>query len=123
MSNDATVELAKQLVALSEVIVRLATGEPDGEPLPVAPDRARARSPEADPPPASAAPGAHVSEPVAPTWSAQTEGHRPPPAPEPDARDALMQRLLALDRERRRLHLWMDAGDEAGTSEAQQAEQ
>jgi tight adherence protein B len=39
---------------------------------------------------------------------------RPPPEPEPDARDALMQRLLALDRERRRLHDWMDASEEAG---------
>jgi hypothetical protein len=117
MTSDATVELAKQLVALSEVIVRLATGESEAPPVvvPVPPDRARARSPEADPPPASAAPGAHVSEPVASRVSApEDEELRPPPEPEPDARDALMQRLLALDRERRRLHHWMDASEEAG---------
>jgi hypothetical protein len=44
---------------------------------------------------------------------------RPPPEPEPDARDALMQRLLALDRERRRLHHWMDVSEEAGSLDEQ----
>ena len=122
MSSDATVELAKQLVALSEVIVRLTTGGSDALPIevPVPEDRARARSPEADPPPASAAPGAHVSEPVVSTETAPVEEElRPPPEPEPDARDALMQRLLALDRERRRLHHWMDASEEAGSLDEQ----
>jgi hypothetical protein len=135
MSNDATVELAKQLVALSEVIVRMATGEQTTSPAPssVPQDRARARSPEADPPPASVAPSAHVtaqSASFAPTWNAWTETEPqarvfdpPPPEPAPDLepepvavpdpRETAMQRLVALDRERRRLHQWMDASEES----------
>ena len=42
----------------------------------------------------------------------------PEPEPEPDPRAEMMERLVALDRERRRLREWMDAEDSGTTIEA-----
>jgi hypothetical protein len=53
--GDASIELAKQLVRLTEIIVQLATVHP-GE-HGIADDRARARSPDAEAAPAPASPG------------------------------------------------------------------
>jgi hypothetical protein len=69
---DGSVDLARQLLALSQAIVRLASGLPamdntqsPSQPQPQAPvydTPDRVRSPAADPPPAAAAPGAHVDD-------------------------------------------------------------
>jgi hypothetical protein len=150
--NDATVELAKQLVALTDVIVRLATStEPDTVGTP-----ARARSPgdsmrgespgpehsdaearaapppsDGDPPVTARAPNEEPEpEPEehatsiftrsrsasstpgdAPRPDSDTDDARPESAPDPAA--AALARLRALDRDRRRLHQWMDAEDAA----------
>jgi hypothetical protein len=97
--QDGSVELARQLLLLSQAIVRLASGLPaldddkqqpqPVQPQPTQPDRVR--SPAADPPPAAAAPGAHVDEkapaqeapaPVqeAPRVDVRTAPTTPPPA-------------------------------------------
>jgi hypothetical protein len=126
-SGDASVELAKQLVALTEVIVRLVTN--DDEVIEKPSPRARARSPgapawyaRAGPPPTvgeaaaetvahatdaepDSAPTTEDSETTSPAFSTPDASARPEEEPHAIA----MDQLLALDRERRRLRKWMDA--------------
>jgi hypothetical protein len=75
--GDASVELAKQLVALTEVIVRLVTRDEESQETHT--PRARARSPDADTPPASAASG--VIPTGGPTWNARAGPSEPDPPP------------------------------------------
>jgi hypothetical protein len=95
--GDASVELAKQLVALTEVIVRLVTRDEESQETHT--PRARARSPDADTPPASAASG--VIPTGGPTWSARAGPTDPARAPSDDfsgsvpTPDALAQFLEA----------------------------
>ncbi|HET9728192.1 MAG TPA: hypothetical protein VFR41_02165 [Acidimicrobiia bacterium] len=128
-SDNASSELAKQLVALTEIIVKLTTH--DEEIIDIATRHARARSPGARAPAwfARAGPPPTVedaaAETVAPTSSHPIErdepsrsaseppsaSARPEDAPVVDPRAEAIQRLMELDRERRQLRKWMDTTD------------
>jgi hypothetical protein len=149
-SNDATVELAKQLVKLTEIIVQLTTNSDAAEPpararspgarssaaRPVGPDtpdafadvepntvaQARAGPPDIPPPEATQPINIRVrsTTPPPPSDDPRPElvGPKPvevarAPEPEPDPNAALVERLLELDQERRRLRQWMDREEAA----------
>ena len=83
--GDASVELAKQLVALTEVIVRLVTRDEESQETHT--PHARARSPDADTPPASAASG--VIPTGGPTWNARAGPTEPDAAPPEESSGAV----------------------------------
>ena len=149
--SEESIDLAKQIVRLTDVVVQLVESHRSGMgfALDVAAERPRARSPDlpregsdaragpeplieamaptdrelvSDPgsPPDRALPLASVTEiirPASPTPGASPRSE-PEPEPEPesvpepvDPQAATMERLVALDRERRKLRGWMDAED------------
>jgi hypothetical protein len=124
-SSDVTVELAKQLVALSDVIVRLMSPTDD---VAKAPRRGQESHDFETQPPSSVRPEISkpddlepVCEPAAMSsdmastdataWAASHPDSQSGPDAKIDPRERAMRRLLELDRERRRLRKWMDIED------------
>jgi len=136
-SPDATAELAKQLVRLTEIIVELTTNrtaDPGAARAPNAPvvwkdARAGPAPPGAGSPPDSdpalresitpRPDDAVTTDPamtfrsaaLPPDVSARPEPE-PEPDPEPDPQAEIMKRLVALDEDRKRLRAWMDETDD-----------
>jgi len=120
-SNDALAELARRLVELTEIIVRLATNTDGASGAPAPPARARSPGaeadgrgpPEADRSPPDVFPTRDLARSASTTPGAEA---RPETAPAPDPREVIMRRLLDLDQERQRVRAWMDDEDRAAAA-------